>query len=124
MRIFSFILLLNLFAAMWVSAQSTGVIRGVMTDDSGAVIPAATVTVTGTGAPKTAQTQADGSYTVTGLAPGTYHVKVSFPGFGAFDKQVTVSVGSTVNVPIEMKVSAEKQEITVAADNAAAVSVE
>ena len=80
MRILSILVLIS--SCAWLApAQSTGVIRGVMTDDSGAVIPAATVTITGNGAPRTVQTQADGSYTVPGLTPGTYHVRVSFPGF-------------------------------------------
>jgi hypothetical protein len=123
MRIFSIFLFLTSLA-VWAPAQSTGVIRGVMTDDSGAVIPAATVTITGNGNPRTAQTQTDGSYTVTGLTPGTYHVRVSFPGFATVDKAVTLAAGATVSVPIEMKVSAEKQEITVASDNTSAISVE
>src|SRR5262245_38337087 len=118
------VLFVALIASTWANAQSTGTIRGTMTDDSGAVIPAATVTIAGNGAPRTGQTQADGSYIVGGLAPGAYHVRVSFPGFATFDKQVTVAGGATVTVPIEMKVSAEKQEITVASDNASAISVE
>jgi hypothetical protein len=95
-----------------------------MTDDSGAVIPAATVTITGNGQPRTVQTQTDGSYTVPGLVPGNYHVRVAFPGFATFDKAVTLAAGGTVTVPIEMKVSAEKQEITVAGENNSAISVE
>ncbi len=59
----------------------TGTVRGTMTDDSGAVIPAANVTLTGNGVTKTAQTQADGTYMFQGLAPGQYTVKVAFPGF-------------------------------------------
>jgi len=124
MRTILSFLLVTLLASTWANAQSTGTIRGTMTDDSGAVIPAATVTITGNGGPRTAQTQADGSYTVTGLAPGAYHVRVNFPGFANFDRQVTVAAGSTATVPIEMKVSAEKQEITVASENTSAISVE
>jgi hypothetical protein len=106
------------------SAGSTGVIRGTMTDDSGAVIPAANVLVTGPGVNRTVQTQVDGSFTVNGLAPGTYHVRVSFPGFANVDKPVTLAAGGNVNVPIQMAVKAEKQEVTVAEENTTAVSVE
>ena len=49
---------------------STGSIRGVMTDDSGAIIPAAKVAISGNGVNRTVQTQSDGSYTVVGLPPG------------------------------------------------------
>src|SRR5215472_11448110 len=124
MRIVVFLVLINLLAAMWAPAQTTGAIRGTMTDDSGAVIPAATITITGAGGPRTVQTQADGSYNVPGLAPGNYHVKVSFPGFAAVDKQVTVSAGNAVTMPIQMSVSAEKQEVTVSAEGQTTLSVE
>src|SRR4051812_38706069 len=94
-------------------AQSGGTIRGVMTDDSGAVVPAASVTLTGGGANKTAQTQADGTYTFSGVAPGQYHVKVAFPGFAPVDKPVTVAPGANLSVPIQLAIAAGKQEITV-----------
>src|SRR5438034_868149 len=125
MRKFSFVILLTFFAAVWVQAQPAGAIRGTMTDDSGAVIPAATVTVIGdNGTSRTVQTQADGSYVAQGLAPGSYHVRVSFPGFAPVDQTVTVAGGGTVTVPIQMKLRAEKQEITVAGENNSVLSVE
>ena len=107
-----------------VSAQSgTGTIRGVMTDDSGAIIPAANVSLTGPGGAKTAQTQADGSYIFQGLPAGQYNVKVAFPGFAPVNKTVNVTTG-TVDVPIQMVVAAEKQEITVADQATTTLSVE
>jgi hypothetical protein len=103
---------------------TTGSIRGVMTDDSGAIIPAANVTVSGNGVNRTVQTQTDGSYSVVGLAPGQYRVRVSFPGFTNFDKTVAVTGGATATLPIQMNVKAEKQEITVADQATTSVSVE
>ncbi|MCA1829211.1 MAG: carboxypeptidase-like regulatory domain-containing protein [Myxococcales bacterium] len=56
-------------------AQSTGQITGVVKDSTGAVLPGATVTVTGAdGAKHEASTSADGAYTVSGLPPGNYTV--------------------------------------------------
>ncbi|HWC97842.1 MAG TPA: carboxypeptidase regulatory-like domain-containing protein [Candidatus Sulfopaludibacter sp.] len=98
--------------------------KGALTDDSGAVIPAATVSITGNGATKTAQTQADGSYTFTGLRPGSYSIAVNVPGFQAAAKTVAVTAGGTVQAPIQLAVAAEKQEVTVAAEGSATVSVE
>src|SRR6266568_5145826 len=97
--------------AAYSQTAATGGLRGVMTDDSGAIIPAAKVTLTGSGVNKTAQTQADGSYTFAGLAPGQYRVRVSFPGFANFDKTLAVTGGGTATLPIQMNVKAEKQEI-------------
>jgi hypothetical protein len=118
--------LLAILAALAADAQTaaTGGLRGVMTDDSGAVIPAAKVTLSGGGTNRTAQTQADGSYTFVGLPPGQYRVRVSFPGFSNFDKTVAVTGGGTATLPIQMVVKAEKQEITVADTSTTTVSVE
>jgi hypothetical protein len=104
--------------------QTTGGLRGVLTDDSGAVIPAATISITGNGATKTVQTQADGSYSTVGLAPGQYTVRVSYPGFVPVDKTVAVNAGGSVQVMIQLAVKAEKQEVTVAAEAGPSVSVE
>ncbi len=122
------ILFLVLAVALVVSSvpaqQTTGTVKGVMTDDSGAVIPAASVSlVSSGGVTKTAQTQADGSYTFIGVAPGDYTVKVAFPGFSPFEKAVTVGAAA-VTVPIQMSVKAEKQEVTVKAEAGPSVSVE
>ena len=113
-----------LVVASAVAQPGTGILRGTMTDDSGGVIPAANVTLTGKGVNRTAQTQVDGSYVFQGLAPGQYNVVVSFPGFAPINKPVNVAAGSNVVVPIQMVVAASKQEITVADQSTTALSVE
>src|SRR5580698_6989015 len=112
-------------AASFAAAQSsTGIIKGVLTDDSGASIPAAFITVTNPAGSKQAQSQADGSYTFLGLQPGDYTLSVTYPGFGPFSKPVTVAAGGTVTLPIQLSVVAEKQEITVKGEPGPSVSVE
>jgi hypothetical protein len=112
-------------AASFAAAQSsTGIIKGVLTDDSGASIPAAFLTATNTAGKQQAQSQADGSYTFLGLQPGDYTLAVSYPGFGPFSKAVTVSAGGTVTLPIQLSVVVEKQEITVKGEPGPSVSVE
>jgi hypothetical protein len=106
-------------------AQPTvGTVKGTLTDDSGGVIPAASVSLTGRGAAKTAQTQADGTYTFTAVAPGDYTVTISFPGFQPFSKPVTVTAGGTVQVPIQLALKVEKQEIMVQGEAGPTLSVE
>src|ERR1035438_4662940 len=110
--------------AMAQPGATTGTLRGTMTDNSGAVIPAAKVTLTGRGATKTAQTQADGSYVFQGLAPGQYTVKAVLPGFATVNKQVNISGGGNFALPIQMLVAGNKEEITVADENTTTLSVE
>ncbi len=126
LRRFCFLCLTAALAVSLATAQSTvtGTVKGVLTDDSGAIIPAAPVVLSGNGVQRTAQTQADGSYTFAGLAPGQYTVKATYPGFNAFQKTVAVSSANTVQVPIQLSVAAEKQQVTVQAEAGPSVSVE
>ncbi len=59
-----------------------------------------------------------------GVAPGQYTVNVAFPGFAPFSKPVAVTGGGTVQVPVQLVVSAEKQEVTVAEHAGTTISVE
>jgi len=119
------ILVLFLLAATTALAQPpTGAVKGVLTDDSGAVIPAANVVLAGNGVSRMAQTQVDGAYTFSGLAPGQYNVSVVFSGFTPFTKTVTVSAGSTIQLPIPLTIRAEQQQVTVNAEGGPNVSVE
>src|SRR5712692_2991419 len=58
-----------------VFAQARASLRGVISDEFGAAIVGATMTMTdASGASKTAATNSDGAYTFTGLAPGKYTI--------------------------------------------------
>jgi hypothetical protein len=97
-------------------AQTTGALRGQVTDPSGAAIPNASVTLTGpNNTVKVAQTDNSGNYAVNGLAAGQYLVRVMAPGFTLFEKPgVDLASGraSTLDVPLSVEV--EKQVVTVA----------
>jgi hypothetical protein len=117
--------LLPLVLAITAAAQQpTGGIRGVVSDNSGAVIPSAAIQLTGPGGVKSAVAQNDGSYTFTGLAAGQYSVKVTYPGFAPFEKAIAVEDGRTVQIPVQLVVGAEKQSVTVKSDLGPTVSVE
>ena len=103
---------------------TTGTVKGTLTDDSGGVIPAATVSLAGNGVTKTVQTQADGTYSFAGLKPGDYTVTLSFPGFQPFRKLVTVSAGAAAQVPIQLALKVEQQEIMVQGESGPTLSVE
>jgi hypothetical protein len=117
--------LLAVVAASPALAQSaSGTIKGTLTDNSGAIIPGASVAVQGGGSPKSTLTGNDGGYTFSGLAPGPYTVTVTFPGFAPFSRSVAVASGRTVQLPISLALGSEKQEITVQGEAGPTVSVE
>ena len=99
---FRMLLAFVVLAAAALSAQTfRGTILGTVTDPSGAVVSGAKVTVrnTGTGLERTAQTSADGSYSIPELPIGTYSVTVSQAGF-----QTSVTTDVTVDVATERRV--------------------
>ena len=71
-----------LTAAPFAFAQNSG-IQGVVSDQSGAVIPGVDIRVvnTATGVANTAQSSAAGLYTVPLLNPGTYEIEARAEGF-------------------------------------------
>jgi hypothetical protein len=100
-------------------AQATGTIAGVVTDESGAVMPGVTIEVTNTGTSqvRTAVTGADGYYSIPLLQPGQYQVKGTLAGFKTFVRDgVTVTVESTSRVDIRLTVGQLEESVTVSAD--------
>jgi hypothetical protein len=123
-RICFLLLAAVLIVSSALAQQTIGTIKGTLTDDSGAVIPAVNVVLTGSGTSKTVQTQSDGSYTFVGVQPGQYTINVSYPGFAPAVKPVAVTAGNTVQVPVQLSIVAEKQSVTVKAETGVTVSVE
>src|SRR4029077_17085755 len=67
-----------------VGAQvGSGDITGILTDQSGAAVPGATVTVTNvtTNRQRVLSTTSDGAYTAASLPPGEYRLETSLSGF-------------------------------------------
>jgi hypothetical protein len=97
-------------------AQAVGSITGLVTDESGAVIPGVTVEATnaGTGQVRTMVTDADGRYDLPQLQPGRYNVKASLAGFRTMERQaVQVSVDDTSRVDFKMAVGGIEENVTV-----------
>ncbi|MEO6213060.1 MAG: TonB-dependent receptor [Vicinamibacterales bacterium] len=102
-----------------VSAQATGTITGVVTDESGAVMPGVTIEVTNTATNqnRTAVTGEDGFYTVPRLQPGPYTVKGTLQGFKtALREGVRVEVESTARVDVKMSVGQLEESVRVSGE--------
>lgn len=115
-------IVLCLLAVAAAFAQQTAIIQGRVTDESGAVIPGANVTISGErGFAKTVSTNETGLYMAAGLTPGKYTVRAVLPGFTP--GEATVDVSGTKTVDLALNVALEKQEVTVKEDAAPQVSV-
>lgn len=105
------------------SAQtSLGILVGVVRDQTGAVVPSASVTVTGTedGAVRTVKTGGDGAYRIEALRPETYTVTANQPGFAAFKaERVIVTPSNITTYDVNLSVGSEKTTVSVEADSVA-----
>jgi len=98
--------------------EARGTIQGRVTDSSGAAVPGATVEVfnLATGVATTTNTNAEGSYRVPFLNPGTYRVTVTLQGFSKYvSDQLEVHVADLLTVDAALKVGAVTDEVTVMA---------
>jgi iron complex outermembrane receptor protein len=80
------------------AAAQTATVSGTITDQSGAAVPGATVTIAGPGGAASTTSGSRGEYSFPNLANGTYRVAVTLPGFADATRDVVVS-GSNVEVP-------------------------
>ncbi len=96
-----------------------GSIFGNVTDNTGAAIPGATVTVTdeAKGTVVTVQSGASGDYSVEHLIPDLYDIKVTYQGFETFEaKGVQVNADTSPKVDAKMTVGGASTTVEVSAD--------
>ncbi|MGB5036249.1 MAG: carboxypeptidase regulatory-like domain-containing protein, partial [Blastocatellia bacterium] len=106
-----------LLAVPTVAQTFRGSILGTVVDNSGAVVPGATVTAknTSTGVTRTTVTDADGSYSISELPIGAYELTVSHEGFQTAkvgDLEVEVSAERRVDVSLTPGAVSEQVDVT------------
>ncbi len=96
-----------------------------MTDESGAIVPGAKVTLAGPeGLSKTTTAANDGSYSFADLQPGDYTVQASAPSLILL-RPATISLkAGTQTQNLLLNVVAEKEQVTVAENSGPTVSTE
>ncbi len=115
----SFAIVIALGAASRVSAQSTGSIRGTVTDPSGAAIAKASVTATATdtGVSREESSNDSGLFVFPDLPIGVYSLKVAATGFETQNRPgLTLITGQVIDLPITMAVGAQTQQVTVTSE--------
>ena len=98
-----------------------GSIVGTLTDQTGAVVPKATVTVTNTstGLSRQATTDAAGYYSIPNLLEGTYDLAITASGFKTYTQRgVNVPINAATRVDATIQVGALAEEVSVEATSA------
>ena len=93
--------------------QRNGSLHGQVSDELGALVVGATVTLTSAdGTQKSTVTNNDGAYTFNSLPYGPYTLRVVAPGFGPYEKP-DLSITAKTTHDVRLVVALEKQVITV-----------
>ena len=95
---------------------STGNVYGVVHDDSGAVLPGVTVALTGPYGTRSTTTGGQGEFRFLNVDQGRYTVKTGLTGFAGQARDVTVNVGTNVNLTFQMKVATVEETVTITAE--------
>jgi Carboxypeptidase regulatory-like domain len=101
-------------SAAW--AQATAQMSGAVRDESGAVLPGVTVTVTQveTSVTRTAVTDETGAYLLPNLPTGPYKLQVSLQGFGTFERTgIVLQVGATPTINVVLAVGNVEETVSV-----------
>jgi hypothetical protein len=117
-RLAAFCVLVVLAGCTMLNAQNvvlTGALSGRITDQSGAVVPGASVAVRnlGTGVNQSAETNHSGFYRFPVLMPGTYSITASLKGFRDVQALVRVQVGNTTSQDVKLQVGASGDTVKV-----------
>jgi Carboxypeptidase regulatory-like domain/TonB dependent receptor len=96
----------------------TGSLHGQVTDQSGGAVPNAPISVTDArGQTTIARANQSGVFDLKDMAPGSYKVDVSVPGFAAYKKDaVQVAAGETQQLNISLALEQQEQQVTVTGD--------
>ena len=97
--------LLVLALAASAAAQSTGVVAGLVADETGGVLPGVLVEVETAGGPLTTVTGADGQYRVPDVPPGPGIVTFRLVNFSTARQEVTVAAGRTLTANATLTLS-------------------
>lgn len=111
------VLAVGLTTGLWAQSQATtGVIEGTIMDESGAVLPGVTVTLTNTATEfeNVLVSDAAGRFRGVLLPLGPYRVTAALEGFSTLVQEgIQLTVGRTISLRLTMQVSATSEEIFV-----------
>ena len=110
------VLLVSILAPASVRSQTnTGSVSGVITDSTGALIPGATITLTGSdGKQQTVSSDGEGRYNLPRIPAGQYTMRVTSPGFSVAEGlSIKVDAGRTTTRNVQMALAVVEQRVEV-----------
>jgi hypothetical protein len=106
-----------ILSALPAAAQSTARIEGIVTDNTGAALPGATVTTKnlGTNGVRVDVTDRNGAYTITALPIGNYRVQIDLSGFRPEVSPVTLTVNQVARMDFKLQLGGVTETVVVTA---------
>lgn len=117
--VFASVFFLAVVASVKAQSGNEGSIEGIVTDATGAVVPAAELQITQfqTSARFSTQSNAAGYFWFPAVPVGTYRLETKHAGFATLVvNQIEVRVGEHVTVPVPLRLAGDVQSITVQAE--------
>jgi hypothetical protein len=108
-------LLLAATPAAWAQIAG-GNVYGTVTDESGAVLPGATVTISGETGTRDSVTGNQGEFRFLNVERGRYKLAVGLTGFTTVTREIQVVTGENVNLTFGLKVATVEETVTVTAE--------
>jgi hypothetical protein len=102
-----------------IAQENTAELRGRVVDSQDAGVPGVTILVTNeaTGVYRQSVSNADGSYFITAITPGTYTLEAELSGFAKYSRKgIRLDLGRTATLEIQISPGAVTETITVTAD--------
>ncbi|HET8924059.1 MAG TPA: carboxypeptidase regulatory-like domain-containing protein [Candidatus Acidoferrum sp.] len=120
------LLVFNFCALAYPQGPASGSIAGSVQDNTAAVVPGVTVTLTdAAGVAQTATTDEKGEFVFAGLAPGTYTVSVALAGFKEFKSQIIkVEEGQPPRIDVTLEPAAVATKVNVEGQTVTQVETE
>ena len=100
------------------AGQSIGAsLAGVVRDESGALLPGVTISLTNTASGRTQTVTSDsrGEFRAVALQPAAYRLAAEQSGFARLEQDVTLNVGTALTIDIQLTFAGVRETVTVAA---------
>jgi hypothetical protein len=112
-----------LFAGYNLNAQqniAAATLSGTVEDPSGAMIGGCIITAVHkeTNQQKTIQSDENGRFRFSYLPVGTYVIKAEQNGFAVINREVILSVGQSIEMPLQLSVAERTEQVSISSDTA------